>query len=144
MLLVAGSRVRWPGNDNTAVTPFSLAVCVVGHPTTDFTGKGWPSQCLCVTEPNLGQFTWCTAKPIYWCGVVGKLLAKYPTGGQARRMGSSCSKDLNSLMVFGQGFLKTKWVARCMISLGTSFWLVGSEIMAWCFGNLSYQPSGSD
>ena len=28
-------------------------------------------------------------------------------GHQARRMGSSCSKDLNSPMAFKQGFLKT-------------------------------------
>ena len=48
--------------------------------------------------------------------------------GQARRMGSSCSKDLNPLMAFREGFLKATLlglkVVGCMISSWTFFELV--------------------
>ena len=43
---------------------------------------------------------------------------------QARRMGSSCSKDLNSPVAFGEGLLKATLgvrVVACMISLRTFF-----------------------
>ena len=59
---------------------------------------------------------------------------------QARRKGSSCSKDPNSPMASRQGFLKTglgKRVGGCMISSWSFFWLVGGEVTGWCFRNLS-------
>ena len=51
-------------------------------------------------------------------------------GCQARRTGSSCSKDPDSLMAFRQGFLKTvlgERVEGYINSLWT-FWLVGCEV----------------
>ena len=48
--------------------------------------------------------------------------------GQARRMGSLCSKDPNSLVVLGEEFLKTKFrvgPAGCV----NFFWLVGGRRM---------------
>lgn len=48
--------------------------------------------------------------------------------GQARRMGSACSKDLNPLMDFREGFLEATLlglkVVGCMISSWTFFELV--------------------
>ena len=55
---------------------------------------------------------------------------------QERGMSSLCSKDLNSLMVFSEEFLKAKFgtrAARCM----TFFWLVGGEIIGRCSRNLN-------
>ena len=65
--------------------------------------------------------------------------------GQARRIGSSCSKDLNSLMVFKEGFLKAALGVRvvgCLISLWTFFWLVGAEVTQRYFRWQHHQPSG--
>ena len=45
-------------------------------------------------------------------------------GCQARGMGSSCSKDLNSLLALRQGLSKTvlgERVVGCLLSLGTFF-----------------------
>ena len=94
-----------------------------------------------VTEPNLGPLTHHAAKPIYWHWVVVKysIYCRH----QARRTGSSCSKDPNSLMAFREGFLKATFGVRaagCM----TVFWLVGSEVTGWCFRSLNHQPSGSN
>ena len=51
-------------------------------------------------------------------------------------MSSLCSKDLNSLMVFSEEFLKAKFGVRaagCM----TFFLLVGGEVIGRCSRNLN-------
>ena len=67
-------------------------------------------------------------------------------GCQARGMGSSCSKDLNSSLAFRQGFSKTvlgETVVGCLLSLVTFPWWAGDEVIGWCFRNLNHQPSAS-
>ena len=54
------------------------------------------------------------------------------------------SKDLNSPSAFTEGFLKATLgvrVTECVMSSQTFFWLVGTEIIEWCFRNLNHQPS---
>ena len=46
------------------------------------------------------------ANPLHWAVVKESTVSSQ---GKARRMGSSCCKDLNSLKVFGERFLKAKW-----------------------------------
>ena len=62
-----------------------------------------------VTEPNLGLLTRHETKMIYWYRVVVKEITVYvarcPTWGQARGMGSSSSKLPNSSVAFRKGFL---------------------------------------
>ena len=59
----------------------------------------------------------------------------------ARSRGSSCSKDLNSFMVFRGGFLKAKFGVK-VTGFQTFFWLVGGKVTGLCFKNLNYQPFG--
>ena len=54
----------------------------------------------------------------------------------ARRTSSSNSNDLNSLMAFREGFLKTTLRVR-VVACG--LWLVGGEATGWCFRNLIHQ-----
>ena len=77
-----------------------------------------------VTKLNLGLLTCHTAKPIYWHWVVIKEIKVFISGCQARRMGSSCSKDLNSLMAFREGFLKATFRVRVAAHGLSSDWLV--------------------
>ena len=58
-----------------------------------------------ITEPNLHLLLQHATKPSYCCHVVVKENILFIRGHQARRMGSSSSKDLNSLM---EGFLMKK------------------------------------
>ena len=100
-----------------------------------------------ITKPNLGLLAWSTAKPIYWHWVVAKESIVFIAGHQARNIGSSCSKDLNSLLAFREGFLQATlgvWVVRCLIRLWTFFWLAGGEVTGLGFGNQHHQPSGSN
>ena len=63
--------------------------------------------------------------------------------GPTRRTGSSCSEELNSLIVFREKFLKARFEMRtagCM----TFFWLIVGEVTGWYFGHFNYQPSGSN
>ena len=92
-----------------------------------------------VTEPNLGLLPSLTAKPIYCLQVVVKESTTFTEGHQARRTGSSCSKDPDSLMAFREGFLKATFEVRfagCVIFS----WLVGGKVTRWYFGNLNHQP----
>lgn len=61
-----------------------------------------------VTKPNLDPLAQWEAKPVYWVVVKEStaFIARHPAWGQARRKGSSGSKDLNCLIAFGQGVLK--------------------------------------
>ena len=61
---------------------------------------------------------------------------------QARRMGTSCSKDTNSQWFLGKSFKGNIWGESCKCM--TSFQLFGGEVTGWCFGNLNYQPFGSN
>ena len=45
--------------------------------------------------------------------------------------GGSCSKDLKSLTVFREEFLKAEFGVRAA-GCGTFFWLVGDEVTRWC------------
>ena len=63
--------------------------------------------------------------------------------GQAKKIDGSCSKDLNSPMVFCKAFLKATFgvtAAGCM----TFFWLVSGEVRGYGSRNLIHQPSGSN
>ena len=66
----------------------------------------------------------CAVKPIYWHQVVVKECTAFVAGCQAKRMSSSCSKDLNSPMTFRQEVLKAEWgrVLQCAWSACTQFW----------------------
>ena len=70
-------------------------------------------------------------------------IARCPAWDQARRMGTSCLKDLNSLKAFKERFFKD-WmkekVSRCMISLCTHFWWVDDEVTGWYFSSENHQP----
>jgi len=55
---------------------------------------------------------------------------------QARRTSSSSSNDLNALMAFREGFLKTTLRVR-VVACGLR--LVGGEATGWCFRNLNHQ-----
>lgn len=57
------------------------------------------SICTNVTKRNLGLLTWYAAKPVSFT----KKSTAYFAKGQARIMGSSCSKAANSLMTSGKG-----------------------------------------
>ena len=48
----------------------------------------------------------CRAKSVYWHWVVVKESTVFIAGLQAKRMGSSCSEDPNSLMAYRKGVLK--------------------------------------
>ena len=78
-----------------------------------------------VCFPN-GQQSQSTDTRFWWRQVLCLLQ------GQARRMGSSGSKDLNSLVASRKGFLKTVWresVLGYVISLSTVLWLVNNEVV---------------
>ena len=81
-------------------------------------------HCFVVTEPNLGPLAYLTAKPIYWYWVLVKGSAAFIAGHQARRMGSSCSKDQNSPMASREGFLKVTFGVRAAACGLSSDWLV--------------------
>ena len=90
---------------------------------------------------KLGPLTCHAVKPIYWHRVVVKESPVFTVGHQARRTGSLSSKDLNFLIAFREGFLKTTFrvkVAAC------GLWLVGGEVTGWCFRNLNHQLSDSN
>ena len=80
-----------------------------------------------VTEGNVNLLSRCVAKPIYWY----QFVLKESTGSQARRMGSSCSRDLNSPMAFREEFLKTGW--------GRGSWvcdqLLHNSLIGWWWDN---------
>ena len=62
--------------------------------------------------------------------------------GQARRTGSSCSKDLNSPVDFKEeGFIGNVCEEGCRVC--TLLWLVDGEVTGWCSRNLDHRPSGS-
>ena len=100
-----------------------------------------------VTELNLSPLTWCTAKPISKHWIVMKertvVIARNPTWDKPRRMGSSCSKDLNSSMAFRERLLKAKWGRG---SQGA--WLVCGQSSQWLVvrycGSQHHQPSVSN
>ena len=58
---------------------------------------------------GLGPLAWHAAKSISWDWVVMKESIAFIAWCQARRMGSSCWKDLNSPMAFREGCLKARW-----------------------------------
>ena len=80
-------------------------------------------------KPNQGLLPLHTAKPICCPQVVVKESAAFtagrPSWGQARRPGSSWTKDPNSLVAFGQGLIKARWGegTGSLISLCMSLWL---------------------
>ena len=80
-----------------------------------------------ITEWNVNLLSRYVAKPIYWY----QFVLKESTGSQARRMGSSCSRDLNSLMAFREEFLKT--------GLGRGSWVcdqhLHNSLIGWWWGN---------
>ena len=90
---------------------------------------------LCFRIFILGLLLSQTRKPIYWHWVVVKksaaFVAGHPAWRQARRTGSSCSKDPNSLMAFRGGFLKARWGRGLRgvwsIHIHPSDWLVVRE-----------------
>ena len=69
---------------------------------------------------------------IFHCGFVVFVCLLVCYGeGQVRRTGTSCSKDLNSLLVFREAFLKTTF-GMMTAEFVTFFWLVGGEVTEWC------------
>ena len=76
-----------------------------------------------VTKQNLGLLNCWTAKPICWLQVVTKDYSMY-CRRQARRMGSSCSKDPDSLIAFRKGFLKATVGMRIAAYGPSSDWLM--------------------
>ena len=90
-----------------------------------------------VTKWNWGLLAPHIAKPINWHWIMVKESTVLVWRGQARRIVSSCLKDLN------RGDFQ-KWVfkgnirgegCRCMISWRTSDWLV---VTGWCFRNSNH------
>ena len=65
------------------------------------------------------------------CLLIWQVAILVHTEHQARRMGSSCSRDLNSLMAFREEFLKT--------GLGRGSWvcdqLLHNSLIGWWWGN---------
>ena len=55
---------------------------------------------------------------------------------------SSCSKEQNSLMIFGEQFLQAKFVGRPAGRV-TFVLLVGGKVTGRCSRNFHHQPSGS-
>ena len=81
-----------------------------------------------VTKPNLGPLAWCTASTDtkLWWRKVQSLLQ-----GQARRMGSSCSKTLNSLMAFRKASLGVKVVGSLIMDILLIDWWWGDRVVFW-------------
>ena len=99
------------------------------------TNKILHSICDIVTEPNSKRSHVCplAVKPIYWHWVVVKESTAFMAGHQAGRMGSSCSKDLNSPVAFREGVLKSVW-RRVLQGCGQ---LVHSSRIGWHQGEVS-------
>ena len=72
--------------------------------------------CLIVRSNELKHWSWEQRK--FYCQ------------NQARTMGGSCSKDLNSPGVFSEEFLKANFAGRAT-ECGTFLWLVGGEVTGW-------------
>ena len=72
-------------------------------------------------------------KPVYWHWMWWRKV-QHLLEGQARRIGSSCSKGPNSMIPFREQV----WVAGCLISSCTVVWLADGEVTGWCFRNLSH------
>ena len=68
------------------------------------------------TELNLDPLAGHAAKPTYWYWVVVKESTAFIAGHQVRRTGGSCSKDLNSPLVFREQFLFFYYACFLMIS----------------------------
>ena len=83
---------------------------------------GAPHPCL-----TLILLSRCVAKPIHWY----QFVLKKSTGSPARRMGSSCSRDLNSLMAFRGEFLKTGWGRESWVCAQ----LLHNSLIGWWWGN---------
>ena len=139
-----GRFLSWPIKDYKVRELWSFQAWVISGHQEATTGGMRES----VAEPNSRPLARHAAKPIYGHHVLWwKRVQHLFTGHQARRTGSSCSKHLNSLMAFREGFLKSTLGVRimgCVISSWTFFWLVGGEIKWWCSRNLNHQPPGSN
>ena len=62
--------------------------------------------------------------------------------GQTRRMGSSCLKELNSLLLLRENILKANFWVKALGYI-SSFLLVWGKVTGWCFRNLSRQPGSN-
>lgn len=61
----------------------------------------------------------------------------------AKRMSSSCSRNLNSWKVFSWEFLKV--TLSVSVAAGELFfWLADVMVTGWCFKNLNHQPASFD
>ena len=97
------------------------------------------TKSLCY-RTKLGSLRPCTVKPIYWHQVVGKESAAFIAGSQARRNGSSSSKDPNSPVAFREGFLKARWGRGLQ-----GAWSAPAQFLDWLASRWSFkhhQPSG--
>lgn len=150
----AGCQNSWPPNGITSKSGLSNLEARSGGEGGESRGTCWrhfcrlPGKCgkmmesLAVGEPG-GEGGWTgspsglqvqllpnqtrhTAKPIYWRPWWRRNVPCLWQGWcQARRMGSSCSEDSNSLMAFREWFLKATFKLRIVAS-GFSFdwWVV--------------------
>ena len=84
-----------------------------------------------ITELNLGLLVCCAAKLVYWPWVVVEESTAFIAGCQARRMGSSSSKDLNSMM----DFRGKNW--KVLDQLTDLLGWAGNEVTEWCYQNLT-------
>ena len=76
---------------------------------------------------ELGSPCWACSKASYWHRVVVKESTAFIAGHQVRRMGSSCSKCLNSPLGFREQFLKPTFRVRAEGCV-TFSWRVGDEV----------------